>query len=99
MRREGLTGASRRNIGAWHRERDRKSHDFDDREHERCGGGFLADAAFGACSGGLGVARNFAEEAVAQAVLDLPGADGRKVIRVTTEELAQRVDLGGWRGP
>ena len=50
----------------------------------------------GACSGGLGVG-NFAEQAVAQAMLDLPGADARKVVRVTTEELAQRVAFG--RGP
>lgn len=50
----------------------------------------------GGRSGGLGVG-NFAEQAVAQAMLDLPGADARKVVRVTTEELAQRVAFG--RGP
>ncbi|MCY0991436.1 hypothetical protein OV203_30095 [Nannocystis sp. ILAH1] len=61
--------------------------------------GIFADAADGRRSGRLGIARNFAEEAVTQAVLDLAGAYARKVIRVTTEELAHRVDLGGGGGP
>ncbi|WP_434422587.1 hypothetical protein [Nannocystis pusilla] len=61
--------------------------------------GIFAGAAVGRRSGRLGIARNFAEEAVTQAVLDLAGAYARKVIRVTTEELAQRVDLGGGGGP
>ena len=51
----------------------------------------------GAGSGGVGVAGDFAEEAVTQAMLDLPGADAGKVVRVTTKELAQRIALG--RGP
>jgi hypothetical protein len=61
--------------------------------------GIFAGAADGRRSGRLGIARNFAEEAVTQAVLDLAGAYARKVVRVTTEELAQRVDLGGGGGP